>query len=387
MHTRQTLTYLFILLAIMAGILSLILSGRLVNELSLEERQKMEIWALATESITLDEPDADMLLVLNILQSNTSIPVILHDEHSGKLLSHNIKLPEENIPAFLRAKMAQFGSRHEPVRLTELNQVLYFDDSYTLRKLQVYPYIQLCIITLFIALAFFALNRSQSAEQNSVWVGLSKETAHQLGTPISSLAAWTEYLKLKEMDTSLVAEIEKDTARLQMIAERFSKIGSSPDMQPADLRMVAGNALTYLERRLSNKVAFDLQFPELPVIVSLNEPLFGWVIENLTKNAVDAMNGEGIITFSLTEKGNQILFDITDTGKGIPRSKQKKIFSPGYTSKERGWGLGLTLVKRIVEVNHKGKILVLKSEPGKGATFRIMLSRVVESAIKIAASR
>jgi len=387
MHTRQTLTFLFILLAIIAGILSLILSGRLVNVLSQEERQKMEIWAIATESITLDEPGADMLLVLNILQSNTSIPVILHDENSGRLLSHNIRLPQEDTARFLRDKMVQFGSRHEPVRLTELNQVLYFDDSYTLKKLQVYPYIQLCIITLFIALAFFALNRSQHAEQNSVWVGLSKETAHQLGTPISSLAAWTEYLRLKEMDASLVAEIEKDTTRLQMIAERFSKIGSTPNTEPADLRMVVRNALTYLDKRLSGKITFSLFFPEQPVMVSLNEPLFGWVIENLTKNAVDAMNGEGIITITVTERGNQVLLDVTDTGKGVPRSKFKTLFSPGYTTKERGWGLGLTLVKRIVEVNHKGKIFVLKSELGKGATFRIILSKAVASAVKIVASR
>ena len=387
MHTRQTLTFLFILLAIIAGILSLILSGRLVNVLSQEERQKMEIWAIATESITLDEPGADMLLVLNILQSNTSIPVILHDENSGRLLSHNIRLPQEDTARFLRDKMVQFGSRHEPVRLTELNQVLYFDDSYTLKKLQVYPYIQLCIITLFIALAFFALNRSQHAEQNSVWVGLSKETAHQLGTPISSLAAWTEYLRLKEMDASLVAEIEKDTTRLQMIAERFSKIGSTPNTEPADLRMVVRNALTYLDKRLSGKITFSLFFPEQPVMVSLNEPLFGWVIENLTKNAVDAMNGEGIITITVAERGNQVLLDVTDTGKGVPRSKFKTLFSPGYTTKERGWGLGLTLVKRIVEVNHKGKIFVLKSELGKGATFRIILSKAVASAVKIAVSR
>src|SRR5690554_207750 len=376
MYTRQTLTYLFVILAIAAALLSLVVSGNLVKQVSVEERQKMEIWARATASISLDEPGADMLLVLNILQSNTTIPVILYDENSGKLQSNNIKLPEKDTIALLRDKMEQFAGRHAPIRMEELNQSLYFDDSYTLKQLQVYPYIQLFIIALFVALAFFALKRSQQAEQNSVWVGLSKETAHQLGTPISSLAAWTEYLKLKEVDATLLSEIEKDTARLQMIAERFSRIGSAPNTEPADLRVVVRNALIYLEKRLSEKITFSLLFPEQPVMVSLNEPLFGWVIENITKNAVDAMNGEGFITFTLTEKGNHVFLDISDSGKGITRSKQKKIFSPGYTTKERGWGLGLTLVKRIVEVYHKGKIFVLKSELGKGATFRIVLRKI-----------
>lgn len=333
----------------------------------------MEIWAMAAESISRDVPDADLSLVLSILQGNRSIPVILHDEQSGRLESHNIKLPDEDTAVFLRDKMKQFASRHEPVRLTELGQTLYFDDSYTLRQLQFYPYVLLFVIALFIGLALFALNRSQRAEQNSVWVGLSKETAHQLGTPISSLIAWTEYLKLKEVDVALLAEIEKDTARLQMIAERFSKIGSTADMHSTDIREVVRKSLSYLEKRLSDKIALSLLFPAEPVLISINEPLFVWVIENLTKNAADAMKGEGTITFRLTEKNDRVLFDVADTGKGVPRSKQKEIFTPGYTTKERGWGLGLTLVKRIVEVNHKGKIFVLKSELDKGTTFRIVL--------------
>jgi len=375
MYSRQTLTYLFVLLAMFVGILSLLLSNKLVKELSEEERDKLVIWALATKSVALDDTGADMSLVLSILRSNTTIPIILHDENSGKLLSHNIRLPREETQAFLRDKMKQFSHRHDPVRLTELSQSLYFDDSYTLKQLQIYPYIQFFIIALFVALAFFALNRSQRAEQNSVWVGLSKETAHQLGTPISSLVAWTEYLKMKEMDSAYVDEIEKDIARLQMIAERFSRIGSTPDMQLADMRDVVRNSLSYLEKRLSDKVIFTLLFPAQSVLVSLNEPLFGWVIENLTKNAVDAMNGEGSITFRLTEKSNQVLLDISDSGKGVPKSKFKKLFSPGYTTKERGWGLGLTLVKRIVEVNHKGKVFLYRSELDKGATFRIALRK------------
>ena len=375
MVPRKTLTYLFVILATFVGVLSLLLSGMLVKELSQEERQKMEVWAMAAESISRDEPDADLSLVLSILQGNSSIPAILHDEQSDRLVSHNIRLPKEDTAAVLREKMVQFSRRHEPVKLTELNQTLYFDDSYTLKKLQLFPYVQLFVIALFVALAFFALNRSQRAEQNSVWVGLSKETAHQLGTPISSLVAWTEYLKLKEMDTGLLAEIEKDTNRLQMIAERFARIGSATDLQVTDLREEVKETLSYLGKRLSDKITFSLLFPSDPVLVSINKPLFGWVIENLTKNAADAMRGEGAITFSLTEKKNRVLFDVTDSGKGILRANHKKIFTPGYTTKERGWGLGLALVKRIVEVQHKGEIFVLKSEPGKGATFRIILRK------------
>lgn len=375
MHTRQTLTSLFVILAILVALLSLVLSGKLMKELSEEERLKMEIWAMATESFSLDEYTGDISLLLGILQRNKSIPVILVDEESGAMLSHNMRLPEGDTLAFLQRKLTQFAGRHEPIRLKSLNQTLYFDDSHTLNQLQIYPYFQLLIIALFIGLAFFALNRSQRAAQHHVWVGLSKETAHQLGTPISSLAAWTEYLRLKEIDESLMKEIEKDTARLQMISERFSRIGSTPVVLPTDIREVVRNSLSYLEKRLSARVTFNLLLPSQPVMVAINESLFDWVIENLTKNALDAMDGQGTITFELQEKGNQVLLDVSDTGRGIAASKFKTLFSPGYTTKERGWGLGLTLAKRIVEVNHQGKIFVKRSEPRKGSTFRIVLKK------------
>lgn len=375
MNTRQTQVRLFVILATLIALLFLFLLGRVVKQLSQEEREKMEIWAQASESISGDDATADLSLVLRILQSNQSIPVILYDVESGRMESHNIKLPEKDTTAFLRAQMKQFASRHEPLNLTEVNQMLYFDDSYILKRLQVYPYIQVLVMALFIGLAFFALNRSQRAEQNSVWVGLSKETAHQLATPISSLMAWTEYFKLKEVDPALLEEVEKDTARLQMIAERFSKIGSEPDIQQVDLREAVKHTLSYLEKRLSDKISYSLLFPSQPIMAPINEPLFGWVIENLTKNAVDAMKGEGTITYQLTEKDNRAVLDISDTGKGITRQEVRKIFSPGFTTKERGWGLGLSLAKRIVEVNHDGRILLLRSEPGKGTTFRILLKQ------------
>ena len=373
--TRQILTYLFVILSITVALISLVLTHKLAKELSEDEQNRLEIWAMATENVTMKGERADLDLILKILQSNTAIPVILYDEKSGELQSHNIALPQENVHDFLSAKRKQFANKHQPIRLGELNQLLYFDDSYRLKQLRIYPYIQLFVIVLFMGLALFALNRSRRAEQNQLWVGLSKETAHQLGTPISSLTAWIAYLKLKEVDPQLLTEIGKDTSRLEMIAERFSKIGSAPDKQPSDLRDVIVGTLRYLEKRLSTKISFSLLLPDHPVIVSLNKPLFGWVIENLAKNAVDAMNGEGVVTFSVVEKGKHVLLDVSDKGKGVPKTKFKRIFSPGYTTKERGWGLGLSLVKRIVEVHHGWKINVLTSEPGKGTTFRIVLKK------------
>lgn len=371
--TRQKLTYLFVIVTIAVALLSLVLSNNLAKELSQDEQNRLEIWAMATENLTTKGEHADLDLTLKILKSNSTIPVILYDEISGEVQSHNIALPQENVQNYLMEKISEFGARHEPIRLEELNQLVYFDDSYRLKQLRIYPYIQLFVIFLFMGLAFFALNRSKRAEQNQLWVGLSKETAHQLGTPISSLAAWIAYLKLKDVDPQLLTEIEKDTSRLEMIAERFSKIGSVPNRQPVDLRVVIIDTLKYLEKRVSTKISFSLQLPDHPVIVSLNKPLFGWVIENLAKNAVDALNGEGVVIFSVVEKNKLLLLDISDKGKGIPKSKWKKIFSPGYTTKERGWGLGLSLVKRIVEVHHGWKISVLTSELGKGTTFRILL--------------
>jgi len=341
----------------------------------------MEVWALATETLASESisngDEMDMSLVLRVLEGNRTIPVILYDEATGEMMGHNLVIPKKDREAFLEKKMRVFERKHEPIALPEMNQLLYYDDSRLLRQLQGYPYLQLLVISLFIALAFLALNRSRRAEQNRVWVGLSKETAHQLGTPISSLMAWLEYLKLKEVDPLLLAEIDKDIERLQMIAERFSKIGSASGTDPVDLREAIQRSLAYMEKRVSRGVEFTVDLPERPVAVNLNEPLFGWVIENLVKNGVDAMQGEGSMSFVVSEKGKHVFVDIADTGKGMPKSKFRTIFSPGYTTKERGWGLGLSLVKRIVEENHGGKIFVKRSEPGKGTLFRIVLKKKI----------
>jgi signal transduction histidine kinase len=380
-QSRQSLTYLFVSLALLVALLSLLLSNRLVSNLAIEEREKMEVWALATETLVsesmADDGDMDMSLVLRVLEGNRTIPLILYDKTSGEVVSsRNLKVPEGDAEAFLIREMTRFERKHQPIELQGMNQLLYYDDSLLLKKLQRFPYLQLLVITLFVALAFLALNRSRRAEQNRVWVGLSKETAHQLGTPISSLMAWLEYLKLKEVDPVLLSEIDKDVDRLQMIAERFSKIGSVSGLGRTDLREALRNAISYMEQRVTKEVTFDLELPSGPVMVNLNGPLFDWVIENLTKNGVDAMQGQGVITYTISEKGRFVFLDVADTGKGLLKSHFKAIFLPGYTTKERGWGLGLSLVKRIVEENHAGKIFVRRSEPGKGTTFRIRLPKI-----------
>lgn len=379
-QSRQSLTYLFVSLALLVALLSLFLSNRLVSDLAVEEREKMEVWALATETLVsesmAEDGDMDMSLVLRVLEGNTTIPLILYDQTSGKVVSsRNLNIPEGDAEAFLIQEATRFERKHRPIELQGMNQLLYYDDSLLLKRLQLFPYLQLLVIALFVALAFLALNRSRRAEQNRVWIGLSKETAHQLGTPISSLMAWLEYLKLKEVNPVLLSEIDKDVDRLQIIAERFSKIGSASGLAKADLREALRNAISYMEQRVSKEVTFELVLPADPVMVNLNGPLFDWVIENLTKNGVDAMQGQGTITCAILEKGRFVFLDVSDTGKGLSKSQFKAVFSPGYTTKERGWGLGLSLVKRIVEENHGGKIFVRRSEPGKGTTFRIRLPK------------
>ncbi len=370
---RRNITYGFVLGAMVIALVSLLFSNRMTADLAKEERNKIEIWAKATMQLASDTPSDDVSLVLQILESNQTIPVILYDETSEIYYSNNIKLPEKRVDDFLRKKTEQFAKRRDPIELSELNQFLYYDDSYTLRKLQVYPFVQLGVIALFIVLAFFALHNSLKAEQNRVWVGLSKETAHQLGTPISSLMAWTELLKMNQVDESLLQEMEKDVKRLEMIANRFSKIGSATDLVETDLREVVDESVGYMRHRLSSRVQINQHFTDEAAMVKLNTPLFEWVIENLLKNAVDAMGGEGGIDLTITKQKRRVTLDTSDNGKGIPRSQFKSLFNPGYTTKERGWGLGLSLAKRIVEEYHGGKIFIKESVVGQGTTIRILL--------------
>ena len=376
--SRQRLKYVFIIGAVVIAIASVFVSDLLIKDLAREERQKIEVWAEATRVVTSEDPSLNMKLILQIIQGNTSIPVMLCNEQDSVMNYKNIELPEKNVEEFLYQKAQELKKKNQPIPIDMEDgtfQYLYYDDSINLKRLLIYPYAQLSVMAVFILIAFLALTSTKRAEQNKVWVGLSKETAHQLGTPISSLIAWVEYLKMKEVDPSLLEEMEKDVKRLETIADRFSKIGSQPEPVPLDIRESIRAALNYMETRISSKVKITVEAPEQPVMVLMNDSLFAWVVENLCKNAVDAMGGQGDIRFHIEEKAKKVYIDVSDTGKGILKSKFKTVFNPGYTTKKRGWGLGLSLVKRIIESYHGGKIYVKNSEIGKGTTFRIELNR------------
>lgn len=376
--SRQRLKLAFIFTAVLIAIASVVVSDMLIKNLAQEERHKIEVWSEATRVMTSENPSLNMNLILKIIQGNNSIPVILCNDRDSVLSYNNIQIPEENVESFMKNKVRELKSKNLPIVIDMEDgtfQYLYYDDSIILKRLLIYPYAQLSVVFIFIVLAFLALASTKKAEQNKVWVGLSKETAHQLGTPISSLIAWVEYLRTKEIDPSLLNEMEKDVKRLETIAERFSKIGSNPDPVPVNINNSVRMALEYMSTRISSKVKIHTSLPDHPILVLMNDSLFAWVIENLTKNAVDAMEGQGEITFLVEEKEKVVRIDISDTGKGIPKSKFKTVFNPGYTTKKRGWGLGLSLVKRIIESYHGGKIFVKSSEAGKGTTFRIELRK------------
>ncbi|WP_334132236.1 sensor histidine kinase [Barnesiella intestinihominis] len=375
---KGKLIFLLISVLLVGGVLYV--SNDLVEDLSIEERKKMEIWAEATRELASDKTEMSMELILKVIQSNTSIPAIIVDD-TGEINQYlNLNLPETDTEKYLQEKLEQLKSKSNLIEINlgdEEKQYLYYDDSILLKRLSLYPYVQLGVMVLFVLIVYFALISTKKAEQNKVWVGLSKETAHQLGTPISSLMAWMDLLESSGVDSSLLSDMNKDVNRLSVIAERFSKIGSKPEMELIYVNEVLENATEYMRRRVSDKVLITTHLPSDAEGAMVCLSLFEWVIENLCKNAVDAMNGEGRIDVYMTSEKQQIYIDIKDTGKGIARKNFKTVFNPGYTTKKRGWGLGLTLAKRIIEDYHAGRIYVKDSEVGKGTTFRIELRRVV----------
>lgn len=390
-HIRQ-MKIMLVVAAILIAVASLFVSRMLTRDLMQEERNKVSVWADAMRSLSMADENTDLELVLKVINNNTTIPVVVMGQDGQAQLFRNIGGPSGTYEDSLRyatelgRRLAADGKairvsldmqQGEPdVRAaTEYVDVCY-DESTLLRRLEFYPVIQLGVVMIFVVVAIFALLTSKRAEQNKVWVGLSKETAHQLGTPISSLMAWTEILRETYPGDTLLPEMDKDVKRLQLIADRFSKIGSLPEPVPTSLNEVLDHVVDYMDRRTSKSVKMIKDMPAHDVIVRLNGSLFEWVIENLSKNAVDAMGGEpGIITLHVEDTDRLAVVEVSDTGKGIRKKDLSNVFRPGFTTKKRGWGLGLSLAKRIVEEYHHGRIFVKSSELGKGTTFRIELKK------------
>lgn len=370
---------LLFLTAVIIGVVSLSYTNWLTDKLSVEERKKVELWAEATKRLASENmfSELDISLIEMISNQNTSIPLIVTSETDSIIIHANIKFKEARKEEILARELRKMKLQNPPIEIyisDHSKQFLFYRESYLLRNLRMFPVVQLIVIFLFIGVAYLAFSASRRAEQNQVWVGMSKETAHQLGTPISSLMAWIELLKIQNSDQTLVGELEKDIQRLEKITERFSKIGSLPELLMTDITRVIQSTVEYLKRRSSGKIKYEIVTDNLIIReIPLNESLFSWVIENLCKNAIDAMNGEGTITLTLKNRENNVILDLSDTGKGLHKSQFKTIFQPGYSTKKRGWGLGLSLAKRIVENYHKGKIFIRDSEINKGTTFRIIL--------------
>lgn len=378
-NRTRVVKMVLIVLAILIGVASLVFSNYLARQLSVEEERRMEVWTEAMRTFNNADEDTDLNLVLTVIRGNSTIPVIVMDNNGAIDSYSNITIHGSDSIAYLMKRAARMREADHIIRMEMADEDIYYDvcyDSSTLLKLLgAYPYIQFGVFVVFVLVALFALLSMKRNEQNRVWVGLSKETAHQLGTPISSLMAWSEILRQQYPDDALLPEMDKDVRRLQMIAERFSKIGSTPELTPEDINVLIERAVAYMQCRTSGKVSFVCNYTDHALPVQLNSPLFEWVVENVFKNAIDAMDGEGTITVDIIPAGKKVLIDISDTGKGIVKSHYNTIFSPGFTTKKRGWGLGLSLAKRIVEEYHKGKIFVRRSEVGKGTTFRIELKR------------
>ena len=360
----KRIRFVLIVMAVMMSMASLVISHYLVRDLKHEERVRMNIWAEAMRSFSDADSNADMSLVLKVLNSNTTIPVKVLGRDGEVQMLRNVEDDVEDLPYSVR------------IHLSESDWLdVFYDDSLLLRRLAMWPYVQFLVVLIFVLVAIYALRSSRKFEQNLVWVGLTKETAHQLGTPISSLMAWAEVLRETYPNDALIPEMSRDVTRLQLIAERFSKIGSLPETTPENLGDALHRVVDYIDRRSSDRVAIRYVMPERPIIVRMCSPLFEWVIENLCKNAIDAMDGEGSITLHVAHTDEWVYIDVTDTGKGIQKNHFNSVFSPGFTTKKRGWGLGLSLAKRIIESYHKGRIYVKHSELNKGTTFRIELRK------------
>lgn len=367
------------LFAVLIGVSSLFYTRNLVKRLEAEERKKVELWAEATWLISQADSTQNLDFLLSIMEDNTTVPVILTDGHDNVIAFRNFNPARSDDPGFIQMNLEKIKRKSDPIVVDLADGFvnhIYYKDSIILTQLIYYPFVQLALIILFILVSYIALSSSRQAEQNQVWVGMSKETAHQLGTPTSSLAGWIEILQNRYPDIPFNNELALDVERLVKVTERFSRIGSKPSLSPENIIDLIRRTVEYLKSRSSSKIIFNLEFDAVSdVIIPVNVPLFEWVIENIAKNAIDAMEGEGQITVRVTENENHAYIDISDTGKGIPKSTYRKIFNPGFTTKSRGWGLGLSLAKRIIAEYHNGKIFVRYSEVGKGSCIRIIMKK------------
>lgn len=376
-ESRKFLKIILLLLALIIGILTLYLSQRLVVKIAGEEKKKMEMWAEAESIITDPNSSGDLGFQLRVLQSNNTIPVILVDAKGKVKNILNIDTTmKSDVNAFLSEKLNQFKAENDPIIVPldeNTNDMVYYGNSTVQTQLQYYPFVVLVIVTIFMILSYVVFSYSTRSEQNQVWVGLAKETAHQLGTPISSLMGWVQVMELDVLPENATLEMRKDIDRLNIITERFSKIGSEPVLEFLDLNEVVAESLDYMKNRAGTGVKFITHYYTAPLFCALNKNLFHWVIENLIKNSIDAMDGSGTLICSVQKLRNRAIIDFTDTGKGIPSNQVKSIFKPGFSTKLRGWGLGLSLAKRIITDYHKGDIYVKESVAGVKTTLRIVL--------------
>lgn len=350
------------------------------NRLKKEEREKMEIWVKAYSEVLNSDLNEDIPIELEVISKNTTTPMIIYHKKEDFYETRNIARKNADDDEKIKALAASFASDYQPIEIVYENEVfgtLYYGNSSLINKLKYFPIGIVFIVILYLAMLYYFYSTSKSHDQSLLWAGMAKETAHQIGTPLSSLVGWTEILKQENVDPTYVEEMEKDIVRLQTITDRFSKIGSLPNLEPTDIVEETKDSYEYLKARSSKLINFSLKLPDEKIQVNLNKQLFSWTIENIVKNAIDALKGKGNLDVEITQDAKWVRILITDTGKGIPKTKFKKIFKPGYTSKKRGWGLGLSLAKRIIEEYHDGKIRVLKSEVGKGTTFEVKLKKLV----------
>ena len=380
-QAKSIIKLLLFVTALLIVAVSLWYTDNLANKLKTEERAKVAQWAEATRIIVTTPEDEDVdVYALSVVRGNKAIPVIVTLEDGTVIAHRNIDSLESQNPEYIKQTIDEMKKENEPIvagLYEDQNIIIYYQNSILFTKLKLYPYFQLAIIAVFLLVSYYAFSYSKRSEQNQVWVGMSKETAHQLGTPISSLMAWMELIKTNEgaISDEVIHEIGNDIKRLELITERFSKIGSDPVLSNVKMIDVVNETVGYLEKRLSSRISFTVTDNTTEGICELNVPLFAWVLENLTKNAADAMNGEGKLEYLIYENDKRVFLEVTDTGKGIPSGRFKTVFEPGFTTKKRGWGLGLSLVKRIVENYHSGQIFVKESIPNKQTTFKVILKK------------